>query len=196
MNNRKFTRYVLCASIFAAATFLTVSCADRNTDAPSSMDETPIAFSETTGEPNEAIIPGISENTTLQDNDTETTPGEITTEEAIEEVVAETEPIVYFSSKSGFYDNGFTLELRCPVENAVIYYTTDGTIPTQDSRKYEEPISLTNVSLNPDVYAARTDYCTDSQYVPMNPVTKANIIRAVAYFEDGTSSVTTMVHIL
>ena len=191
MNNRKFTRYVLCASIFTATTFLTVSCAGRNSDAPSSMDETPIVSSETTGEPNEASIPEISENTTLQDNDTETTPEEITTEEAIEEVVAETEPIVYFSSKSGFYDNGFTLELRCPVENAVIYYTTDGTIPTQDSRKYEEPISLTNVSLNPDVYAARTDYCTDSQYVPMDPVTKANIIRAVAYFEDGTSSVTT-----
>lgn len=76
--------------------FLTVSCAGRNTDAPSSMDETPIVSSETTGEPNEASIPEISENTTLRDNDTETTPGEITTEEAIEEVVAETEPIVYF----------------------------------------------------------------------------------------------------
>lgn len=47
MNNRKFTRYVLCASIFTAATFLTVSCAGRNSDAPSSMDETPIVSSET-----------------------------------------------------------------------------------------------------------------------------------------------------
>ena len=79
MKNRKFTRYVLCASIFTAATFLTVSCAGRNSDAPSSMDETPIVSSETTGEPNEASIPEITENTTLQDNDTETTPGEITT---------------------------------------------------------------------------------------------------------------------
>ena len=53
MNNRKFTRYVLCASIFTATTFLTVSCAGRNADAPSSMDETPIVSSETRGEPND-----------------------------------------------------------------------------------------------------------------------------------------------
>lgn len=108
-----------------------------------------------------------------------------------EEAVAEDQPIVYFSSPSGFYSNPLDLELRCPVEGATIYYTTDGTIPNENSIRYDAPLTLVNCSSEPNRLSARTDYAIDTQYVPSEPVNKANIIRAIAYFEDGTSSIVT-----
>lgn len=103
------------------------------------------------------------------------------------ETVVMDQPKVYFSAKSGFYDS-LSVELSCPIEGAVIYYTTDGSTPSDASNKYEGAIALSDPTPGKNVYASRKDYCSDSDYVPMNPVTKANIIRAVAYFNDGTVS--------
>lgn len=94
---------------------------------------------------------------------------------------------VYFSRQSGIYDE-FDLEMYCPVETATIYYTMDGTIPTQKSTKYEGPISLTDKTDFPEVLAARTDYNAESDYIPLNRIVKGHIFRAIAYFEDGTAS--------
>lgn len=94
---------------------------------------------------------------------------------------------VYFNRQSGFYEE-FDLEMYCPVESAVIYYTTDGTIPGEKSQKYEGPVTLEDRCNDPELYAARTDYCADTDYVPIKSIVKGNIIRAIACFEDGTVS--------
>lgn len=137
--------------------------------------------------------PAANSTTTAPETKVEATatvaPADETTIEE-EPVVEETEPIVYFRAKSGFYDK-LDLELFCPIEGSKIYYTTDGTIPTEASLVYEGPIALKDRTPEKEVYAARTDYCTDSQYVPGDRIVKANIIRAVAVFADGTSSIVT-----
>jgi hypothetical protein len=50
---------------------------------------------------------------------------------------------VTFSHEAGFYSEAFSLTLSATHENAVIYYTTDGTPPTVDSQRYTAPILVT-----------------------------------------------------
>lgn len=55
---------------------------------------------------------------------------------------------VQFSHEHGFYDQVIDLELSTPTDGAAVYYTTDGSVPTEDSLRYAEPIrigSTTNV---------------------------------------------------
>lgn len=115
-----------------------------------------------------------------------------TREDFSTEIVSETyenatDFFVYYNRESGFYDE-FYLEMYCPIENATIYYTTDGTFPTRDSFEYEKPILLTDITDMPEVLAARTDYCPDNEYVPAKRIVKGHIFRAIACLEDGTES--------
>jgi len=50
------------------------------------------------------------------------------------------EPI--YSEKPGFYENSLNLELSVSSNNEKIYYTLDGSIPTQASFKYSFPIQI------------------------------------------------------
>lgn len=168
MSRKNKTRLVLTGAIITSSVIFAVACGEKASE--------PATDTEMSKE----VTVNIGEETE-----------NIQAEESDKESAKETEPIVYFSSQSGFYDNGFTLELRCPVENAEIYYTTDGTIPDTSSIKYEEAIPLTDRSSEPEILAARTDYCSDTKYVPVQKITKANMIRAIAFFEDGTSSIVT-----
>lgn len=50
-----------------------------------------------------------------------------------------------FDISGGSYKENQKLTLTCPAEGAVIYYTTDGSEPTEDSAKYEGPIALEGI---------------------------------------------------
>lgn len=112
------------------------------------------------------------------------------------------EPI-FFSKKSGFYDEAFILELRA--ESGTIYYTLDGSIPDENSIKYSGPILITDASEKENVFSMRTDVSTgfdveeiakissdDPEYhTPDYKIDKATVIRAVVKGRGGYSNVQT-----
>jgi hypothetical protein len=58
------------------------------------------------------------------------------------EVVLEEIANPVFSMNEGSYDRDITVSLSCATEDAVIYYTTDGSNPTAASSSYSQPISI------------------------------------------------------
>lgn len=90
-----------------------------------------------------------------------------------------------FSVKSGFYEDVFLLEMSAG-RGQIIYYTLDGSEPTADSPRYEEPLRITDASLNENVYSARTDLTAEMEYVPGFKVDKATVVRAIAASPDGS----------
>ncbi|OVE79594.1 hypothetical protein BVY01_02095 [bacterium I07] len=51
-----------------------------------------------------------------------------------------------FDFEPGEYANPFQVTLSCNTESAVIYYTTDGSEPTQASTVYTDPVSISNTT--------------------------------------------------
>ena len=51
---------------------------------------------------------------------------------------------IVFSKKSGFYEEEFDLSIWAP--SAEIYYTMDGSEPTKESYRYEQPIRIFDAS--------------------------------------------------
>ncbi len=49
-------------------------------------------------------------------------------------------PVV--SHKSGVYEDSFVVTVTCPDDSARIFYTTDGTTPTMESKEYTRPLSI------------------------------------------------------
>ena len=97
-------------------------------------------------------------------------------------------PHVSFSAASGFYDSKFSLELSCSEEGALIFYTTDGSIPDRTSKSYSGPISITNRTKSANVLSAITGISAGNNYTPNFKVNKGTVIRAIAYLADGTAT--------
>ena len=113
-----------------------------------------------------------------------------------------------FSKASGFYDEGFSLEMTAP-EGTRIYYTLDSSVPGTGSTPYSEPVKISDPSPQPNVYSANTEmmpYVEKSlgtgtqevypgyflRYILPDTVDKCAVVRAVAVDGDGnTSDVTT-----
>ena len=109
--------------------------------------------------------------------------------------VVQSDTDIFFSKKSGFYKNGFYLEIKAKGD---IYYTIDGSVPTKNSIKYTKPIPIKDISYQPNTISMRTDTSLyfNSDYnkkeiafaVPSYPIDKCNIIRAITILPDGRTS--------
>lgn len=128
------------------------------------------------------ILSGCTDNNDISETEVNTS--------AASDIISEnngSEEII-FSHKSGFYKDNFQLEITCNDTKAKIYYTTDGSVPSEASTLYSQPIALKNRSNEPNVLSAKTGTSVGERYTPREKVTKANVIRAVAVHEDGSTS--------
>lgn len=98
-------------------------------------------------------------------------------------------PTPKFSHESGFYDKDFMLSVDVP-EGTTVYYTTDGSEPTIDSKKYNADIRVYDRSEASNIWSARTDISSYGATAPKKSVDKAFIIRAFAVDEAGRKSQT------
>ena len=103
-----------------------------------------------------------------------------------------------FSLESGYYEEPIYLEIQ-GADRYSIYYTLDGTEPTQNSIPYDGEFYLEDASLHSNVYSERTDtsagfyqelveeYSAEfpGYIVPAGPVDKCNIVRAAAFDRSG-----------
>lgn len=112
---------------------------------------------------------------------------------------------INFSAESGFYDEGFYLEIKAD-EGEKIYYTLDCSDPDENSTLYEGPIWIDDASNNENVYSMITDVSVDfneellnqaektnlllryGYKIPVCKIDKATIVRAVAVDKNGNLS--------
>ena len=92
-----------------------------------------------------------------------------------------------FSQESGFYNSSFSLTLTAD-EGCKVYYTTDGSDPTEHSTEYTGPITINDMSDTENRLSARTDIVPDRAEAPSEKVDKAAIIRAVSVDSSGRMS--------
>ena len=103
----------------------------------------------------------------------------------------EVAPTVSFNLESGFYDEeSIDLEIIASDPDAEIYYTTDGSIPTDNSTKYEGAITLKNRSEEENVLSAVRnvspyEFSMMNNYPVLEKVKKGNVIRAIAKLPNG-----------
>ncbi len=99
---------------------------------------------------------------------------------------------VIFSHSGGFYDSSFSLELNCP-DAYHIRYTTNGNMPTADSKLYEAPLWLDErLYSDSDIYKIQISP-DNLVYVP-DSVRHAIVIRAAAFDRDEQRIGSTVTH--
>ena len=89
------------------------------------------------------------------------------------------------SLASGFYPEPQTLTLTA-APGCEIRYTLDGSVPTAESPLYEGPLTLTDVSDQPNRVVSQKNTTTDRSGAITEPVDKGTVLRAAAF--DGTGA--------
>ena len=95
-----------------------------------------------------------------------------------------------FSIESGFYEDELSLKLTASA-GCEIYYTTDGSAPTTESKHYTRPIKITDRTDEPNdisMNRSATYPYTVMNYVPTENIAKSTVIRAIEADENGTVS--------
>lgn len=101
---------------------------------------------------------------------------------------------IFFSKNSGFYDEEFYLNIYAPSDE--IYYTLDGSEPSKESSKYEEPLLVYDVSQNENTNSMRIDFSalffkSNTEYVvPNYLIDKCTILKVAYYDQNGQRSKT------
>ena len=175
---RKFTTFLLLSLLIFA-----LSGCSNTADTTNDNSGT-----EQTGSSSEGSNSTSSEPTAAPDNNPTAGKPLPTPTETITPTPTPEGTYVGFSLESGFYENSQEVSLYCNDEGAKIYYTLDGSIPTQDSALYEGPLSLQNRTSEPNVLSAQTGISPGNPYVPQFNVDKGTVIRAIAYLPDGTAT--------
>ena len=132
---------------------------------------------------------------------------EETTDTTTEETPEENPIEVKFVQKGGVFENEFNLQLTCEDTEAVIYYTTDGSDPSDPANEArlvytEAGVPITDRKDDPNVLSAIDPVLFDSANVSWNSgakkfestlklpgqedVDKCTVIKAVAELSDGT----------
>ena len=98
-------------------------------------------------------------------------------------------PVPEPSVPGGYYEDDFVLYLDAPAYGR-IYYTTDGSAPSEDSNRYEDGIRITDRSEEPNVYHSIPNVVKNwKEYTPgTTPVKKGTVIRAVYISDWGSRS--------
>ncbi len=96
-----------------------------------------------------------------------------------------------FSVEEGIYDADQTVEISCEAEGATIYYTLDGSEPTNASTEYTTAITITETTtIKAVAYVGDEKSNVSSVTITINkPATAANIA-ALKAFESGTTNIT------
>ena len=97
-------------------------------------------------------------------------------------------PELTFSLDSGFYQSPVQLEIRCDDKKAVIYYTLDGTVPDENSLRYDGPITLGDSNAREDVLTKVTDISGNEPFLPSVDFPTGHVVRAVAITKKGKTS--------
>jgi len=97
---------------------------------------------------------------------------------------------LWFSHESGFYDDPIDVEIFCDDPDADIYYTLDGSVPTEDGESsfyYDGAFPLEDRTDEPNDLSALGGSAR-TEYIPEEKVVKAHVIRAWAVYPDGSES--------
>lgn len=94
-----------------------------------------------------------------------------------------------FSKPSGFYESAFYLSIDAS-EKETVYYTLDGSIPTETSNIYTESLWIENKSAEENRFRSVKNVVKDwKQYEPdETPADKAVVVRAMAMDSEGRVS--------